>query len=138
MLYQFPGSGRSLTTGGGGRGGCGSGFSTAAPRGGGADRREEREAVAARRLAALGGKSGGGGAARSTGTDHNTSQFIAGASAPPVHGSGAEQSGGQRGGESAQLNLRALLDMGFPRDEARAALEATGNSLDAAISKLSS
>jgi hypothetical protein len=88
-----------------------------------ADSRQEREALAARRLAAMGIKSGDTGSGSGSGSGNNTSQFIAGASAPPLEG-------------GAELNLRSLLDMGFQRDEARAALQASGNSLDGALAKL--
>eukprot|EP00603_Paraphysomonas_imperforata_P008818 CAMPEP_0114433686 /NCGR_PEP_ID=MMETSP0103-20121206/11832_1 /TAXON_ID=37642 ORGANISM="Paraphysomonas imperforata, Strain PA2" /NCGR_SAMPLE_ID=MMETSP0103 /ASSEMBLY_ACC=CAM_ASM_000201 /LENGTH=323 /DNA_ID=CAMNT_0001603467 /DNA_START=291 /DNA_END=1262 /DNA_ORIENTATION=+ len=126
----FPGSGRSLASGGGG--GWGGGFSTLASTGSAPsadserNSREQREILANRRLAALGVKGGG---SSSSGEDH-TSQFIAGASAPPVSHSNTEQ--------AVDLNMRTLLDMGFPRDDARAALLAANNSLDDAITHLSS
>ena len=91
--------------------------------------------MASRRLAAMGIKSGGGGdgSHRNNGSDNgsgsglNSAQFIAGASAPPL--SGEEGGPGQ--------DMRALLDMGFPRDEAQAALRG-GGSLEEAVARLSS
>ncbi len=80
--------------------------------------REEREALAARRLAALGLNN----------VNKNNSDYIAGASAPPVHSSQ----------ELFDKNLRSLVEMGFPREDARVALRATSNSLDDAIVQLSS
>ena len=82
--------------------------------------KEQRELLAARRLAALGVKGGDG--------DDRTSQYIAGASAPPLPSNNEK---------SIDRNMRTLLDMGFPRDDARAALLAANNSLEEAITTLS-
>lgn len=131
----FPGSGRSLSSGN--SSGWGSGFSTLAAKvsSGDAGRSsiEDREAVASRRLAALGIKTDSS-SSKGNGVN-NSSQFIAGASAPPVseyYGTSSQRN------ETLDLNLRTLLDMGFPRDDAHAALVASGNSLDDAITRLSS
>ena len=86
--------------------------------------KEERQAIASRRLAALGIKTD---PSSNSEDKSSSSHFIAGTSAPPV----------ERSGESLDANMRTLLDMGFPRDEARSALMSSGNSLEDAITKLS-
>lgn len=120
----FPGSGRSLASSGNG---WGSTFGALAPSAPSHSERvsskKEREALASRRLAAL-GVQGSNGKSSESKDNYDSSQYMAGASAPP------------KGDASIDSNLRTLLDMGFPRDDSIAALKSTNNSLDDALSKL--